>query len=567
MEVRTDIERLFAMTTEIDGWKKLFAPHILSRGQAYYESELVALDAMDEHSIEASVEGTDTYSVEILLRNGRVVRMDCDCPYAADGNNCKHMAAVLFAAEDDSGFSPVGCIPPPAQAEQEEQDASLSLAIAALSEEQLRSLLLDAAKRHDDIRDRITLIGKTAVDSSVRKRWAADLQEISRRASDRHGLIDYYHASDYTTELAAYLDEAIAPLLENRLIMDAFELTGMVFEEALSQEIDDSDGGLSYVVSCCEAYWEELIPAPEADQAKMLDWFLSRIQCFSGDIGEDFLWPVVFERFTAPALLPKLLVMLDEKIESANEYALQYLVEQRIVMMDRMGASLAEIEAYRKKFWAQPFVRMQALDRLEAGQQWKEALELLRECEQLDAQDLFRLAEYSKRRVRILKQSGSEQAWLDALKRHIFEFPQREMTYIAELKQAVSADQWPAVLEQLFQNENTRALRRALQLSEGMLEEMMTELEASRYPYELAKYEKVLRKVYPERVRDLLLRQLDAQMRQASTRSAYARTAQELKHLYGYPEGRKKAAVLAAAWRRDFPRRSAMLDELRKIKL
>lgn len=141
------------------------------------------------------------------------------------------------------------------------------------------------------------------------------------------------------------------------------------------------------------------------------------------------------------------------------------------------------------------------------------------------------------------------------------------MSYITELKTSVPADQWPLLLTKLFQNENTRGLRRELQLSEGMLEEMMTEMEVNCSAYELTEYEKVLRKAYPERVRNLLLRQLDQQMRQASTRNAYARVAQSLKHLYGYPGGRKMAAELARTWRTDFPRRSAMLEELKKVKL
>ena len=185
----------------------------------------------------------------------------------------------------------------------------------------------------------------------------------------------------------------------------------------------------------------------------------------------------------------------------------------------------------------------------------------------MDAEDRNLLAEYSVRKIRILKQSGPERVWLDTLKQYIFSFPQRGLTYISELKQAVPANQWAGLLQELFQNENTRRLRRELQLSEGMLEQMMAEMEASRHPYELWKYEKELRKVYPERVRDLLLKQLDNQMRQASARGAYARTVQELKRLYGYPEGREKAAELAKGWRRDFPRRSAMLDELKKVKL
>ena len=554
---------------KIADWKKLFAPRILSRGEEYYESELVGIRAMDEQSIEAAVEGTDTYSVEIILRNNRVARMVCDCPYAADGNNCKHMAAVLFAADDTESteYPLIECITKRNQEKQEATDSALTKAISELSENQLRLLLTDAAKKHSDIRDRITLIGKSIVDPLVRKRWAVNLHEITRRASDRHGFIDYCHASDYTSELCGYLDEAIAPLLENRLVMDAFDLVGMVFAEAMSQEIDDSDGGLCFVASSCQEYWGDLISAPEAVQTRMLDWFQLQIRRFSGGIGEEFLWPVVFEFFTDPKLLPKILTMLDTQIRSANEYDLERLVTQRIVLMKKNGATNTEVDAYRNKFREYPFIRKQDLDRLEAEKQWAEALELLHECEKIDTENQYLLSEHSIRKIRILKQSGPEWMWLNALKQYIFGFPQRDLTYISELKQAVTADQWPELLQQLFQNENTRRLRRDLQLSEGMLEQMMAEMETSRHPYELWKYEKELRKVYPERVRDLLLKQLDNQMRQASARDAYARTVQELKRLYGYPEGREKAAELAKGWRRDFPRRSAMLDELKKVKL
>ena len=137
-------------------------------------------------------------SVEIVLKNNRVAQMDCDCPYAADGNNCKHMAAVLFAADDTESteYSLIECITKRDQEKQEARDSALTRAISELSEEQLRLLLTDAAKKHSDIWDRITLIGKNTVDPLVRKRWSADLHEITRRASDRHGFIDYRHASD-----------------------------------------------------------------------------------------------------------------------------------------------------------------------------------------------------------------------------------------------------------------------------------------------------------------------------------------------------------------------------------
>lgn len=46
--------------------------------------------------IRADVIGSEDYEVEISLSYGEVTDMYCSCPYALDGRNCKHMAAVLY---------------------------------------------------------------------------------------------------------------------------------------------------------------------------------------------------------------------------------------------------------------------------------------------------------------------------------------------------------------------------------------------------------------------------------------------------------------------------------------
>lgn len=554
---------------KIVSWENLFEHHILVRGLEYYSYELVKVEAMNAQTIEAVVEGTDTYSVQITLQENCVKQMYCSCPYAAEGNNCKHMAAVLFAAADTE--SPVRyseeLIMQLEQKETAERDRTLKQEIAALPEDKLRSLLLDAAKKHSDVCDRITLIGKKAVDPTIRKRWAADLREISLRSSDHRGFINYYCASDYSNELLQYMDDTISPLIENRLIMDAFELVGLVFTEAMTQNIDDSDGELMYIANTCMEYWADLIPAPESDQAKMLQWFESEIKLLHEEIGEDWLWQTVFEDFTDKALLPKILDMLDKRIDSAGKYELQELIGQRIDLMKRMDMPKEIISAYKKNLWSMPFIRVQELDRLESERKWEDALALLNECEEIDRDNVRLMKEHSARRVRILKRSGQKSAYAAALRSYVFGYPQFDMTYVTELKQAVSPEEWSELLDTLFQNENTRSLRSELQLSEGMLEQLMSEIEASRNYYGLERYEKVLRKIYPERVRDLLIKHLDEQMRIASKRSAYSSVARSLKHLFGYPQGRKKAAELASAWRKDFSRRTAMLEELEKVKL
>ena len=53
-----------------------------------------------DDEIIAQVEGTDVYDVRIVLDGEDVIDMYCSCPYARDGHNCKHMAAVLFKFEE-----------------------------------------------------------------------------------------------------------------------------------------------------------------------------------------------------------------------------------------------------------------------------------------------------------------------------------------------------------------------------------------------------------------------------------------------------------------------------------
>lgn len=86
-----------------NGWQTLFKPHILDRGEAYWQQGHVAELHRTPDGIQAVVAGSEDYEVEIELDDGMVCDMYCSCPYAEDGSACKHMAAVLFAAEDCPG--------------------------------------------------------------------------------------------------------------------------------------------------------------------------------------------------------------------------------------------------------------------------------------------------------------------------------------------------------------------------------------------------------------------------------------------------------------------------------
>lgn len=81
-------------------WKRLFNPVILERGFDYHRNKKAEILNLSTDEVNAVVSGSDDYEVNIYFSDGEIDDIYCDCPYASDGNNCKHMAAVLYLLED-----------------------------------------------------------------------------------------------------------------------------------------------------------------------------------------------------------------------------------------------------------------------------------------------------------------------------------------------------------------------------------------------------------------------------------------------------------------------------------
>lgn len=87
-------------------YQRWFQPQIWSRGYDYYRKNRVHINSREYEHVYATVDGTDLYEVSIYFYNGEIQDMECDCPYAMDGNNCKHMAAVLIKlSEEETSLS------------------------------------------------------------------------------------------------------------------------------------------------------------------------------------------------------------------------------------------------------------------------------------------------------------------------------------------------------------------------------------------------------------------------------------------------------------------------------
>lgn len=266
-------------------WKKLFDLRILERGYDYYCENAVEDMEVTEDSISASVMGTEEYEVEILLFDDEITDMHCCCPYAEEGRNCKHMAAVLYewsSSEQEevvqvNGKTDLFGSTHTMNAYQKKRD-SVSKLVEAAERETLTLFLTDILMDSEKLLARFyNIINKQVTEEDV-ERYKNQVDAIANHYLGRNQFISYYEADNFMSELEDMIDEDVRRMTDNGDYLCAFELMNYIFALVGDVDMDDSDGGTSMLADRIYQLWVELLSKVNSqEKRKMFDWFTSHL--------------------------------------------------------------------------------------------------------------------------------------------------------------------------------------------------------------------------------------------------------------------------------------------------
>ncbi len=541
-------------------WSELFPPHIWQRGQTYYRDGHILDIRYHGNCATAEIEGTEIYNVSVSLdeRTNHIEDFSCDCPYGEDGTPCKHLAALLCALEDTNNEG----------SSKKETEPAFEQIVELLSTEQMRQLLVLFAQENSFVWEKILLAATNQLPHSQKQQWQLDLQAMTDEAGDRHGYIDYEEAYDYCCSLAEYLYDRVPDLLNNGLVMDAFELVCLVFQTGMEQDLDDSDGGLTVLANSCMGDWNKILEIASAEKQKeMYHWFCTEYQ--KGDLTQMFLDEYIFIAPWSIEIVPELLRFLDQQIQvcvdsKQHNYRLNDLVSYRIHWMERAGASHTEREAYLQRHHQLSAVREIEIAQAKRNSDWITAIALLEESKILDSDKIGLVAKYSELLIEIYEILRDYTAMRKELEYYLFMFRQDDLKHVEKMKSILSPVEWKNMRSKLLDSKTMQYQIYPLLYQEAFYEEMMERIEADTDLYNLQQYENLLKMKFPLRCAAVYQTYLHQAMDQASNRKAYWSVIQVLKKLKKYPEGNAKAQEVAEQWKLTYPRRTSMLDELRK---
>ena len=553
-------------------WKDLFQEHILARGEAYYFDGAVLELHKTEHGYHAVVEGTEDYEVDIEMKGGRVCEMYCSCPYAEDGNNCKHMAAVLFEIEEQNEEDILTEETCP-----DDQEQELEEIIERIPEEELRFFVKGIAAQNSEIRNTLMTRYAVKIDEKQMDLLKQGVGQLVWEYGDRSGYIDYRNALDFCWALENYLEEKGNTLIERKCYGQAFELTNYVFKTIGNIDIDDSDGGTAQVANACYDKWKEILEnCSEEEKNEMFSWFMSHLSCdYVVDYMEDYMEDFLTHEFQNREMLEKMLKDLDKKIEMQTSstdcgstwsarYGYENNIIKRLEFMERLDLPAEEIREYRRQHWRFSAVReLEIQENLDNGN-LGEAIRILQESKILDKEYPGLVARYSEQLISIYETQTDKEAYKKELLYYVFECPQNNLVHIYKLKEVCTDKEWEDYREQILKRPKNYNILYPFMDKEGMYERMIECIKKETFIYNLDRYEKVLKDKFPEQVRDIYISYLHHEAERAGNRKRYRELIKYLKKIRRYPGGKEKASEIAENWRGMYYRRTAMMDEMRK---
>ena len=215
---------------------QLAGSRCFERGESYFNSGLVDELAEKDDSIEAEVQGTYTYCVEIWLEKERL-QYGCTCPLGEKGKFCKHLVATGLAWIEEYGA--------PRRKQATTQDD-----IRTYLSNQKKSALVDMIMTQFASDDRFN--ERLLMEVAGRRSGGIDIGAFCSTvdaAVSTGGFVEYREMWDYTRRVDQVV-EAINDLLGKGHADDVIEITeyALAAVESAVGEVDDSSGGMGMIL-------------------------------------------------------------------------------------------------------------------------------------------------------------------------------------------------------------------------------------------------------------------------------------------------------------------------------
>ena len=542
-------------------WKKQFKPAVLEKGYEMVLNHQVMDVYKSDTGIDGVVHDENDYDVEVFIQEDKLINMACTCAEADDGNTCVHMAALLYAYENSDGINDYSKT---AQIQYTNQE--VSNIIRQMSKAELKSFLQLYVSQSKEFQFDL-MIQKT---NSLSKEMFNALKKQAVEIGGV-GFIDYEYASEYGQNLHSFLENYAAVMIEHNCFLMAFELICEIFLNIANREMDDSSDEFGYVSSYCYELWKSIAERCSVfEKNTMRIWFKENTQGQLIDYAEDVLTSFSELELNYKTLLCKRLSECDSMIKRAGqnpecghlytEYGETNVILRRIDTMVKLGCSKETIETYKKNHRQFYVIReLEIQDALNRSDESK-LFELLLESKKLDKGIETQMRKYHQMLIEYYQRHQMSESLVKECREYLYNLYQYDLYAVKKLKEHLSASEWEKEFLYLCHCPTMKPVYYDLLEFEGKYSDMISEMKTLS---ELDRFRDALMKHDEEACCRKYTVLLNQEAEYSAGRKHYIQLCRYLLMLCRYKTGKGCTASLVNLWKQKYPRRTAMLQELR----
>lgn len=518
-------------------WEEEFQEKVLSKAYDYHSRDAVKILINNDQSIVAKVTGSSLYTVIIEKDSDQIILMDCNCPHADSGANCKHMAAALYTAEGVEKYTVIEEDPVSIKEDEEFLSFPDIMTGEYLSEykNEVKAIFYGRAKR---------------------------------------GFVSYYAASDLFFELDNFIEDEIFHWISVNESHAAFELTKQIVLKLGNLSIDDSAGGMTFTLNGIQDAWEELLNQGNDKLInKMFQWMMRERKPSAMGVTEDYVETFLFNNFKEEKYLKKKMILVENKLQTIvteedayydRDYELGQWASRYLKIRQELDGDLDNSKKFIQEHLYLPVIREIYIEECIKHGQYEKAINLLEEGKITEVTSPGIVHEYSLKLKNLYKQLNYNLRYKNELWQLLLSHG--DLTVYEELKTQYTSEEWPDKQNIIFKTLEERPYSGIdlLYRSEGLYDKLLQLAVRQNDTWMLEKYKKELLKRFPEAVLDKYVENIEAMAFGASNRKRYWSVVTELKAIKKMPGGAQIANDIAKSWKETYKNRPAMMDELKR---
>lgn len=543
-------------------WKHLFKKHILDRGYAYLCLGRIEDIQYEGDIVTAKVQGTDNYTVLVRMKGPEIADMKCDCPYATDGNNCKHMAALLYY---------LGSLD---EAKKNEENLLLIRKLVTEADTDLiRDFLINILHESEKLFEIFKLKSGLPFSPEDIQRYKNQVDSVfwDKESDDENDFFRDEDAWTATMEITDLLEDTVNAMVESGHYREAIDLANYIYLKTGNSQMDGSQGGNTMIADACLEIWEETLSHCDSQLKKaMFQWFLDHMDDKADENMGNRIELVLFDSFKEEEYAAAKKSLLKATIDDYREKGNGWLIDQRLGQLTLLYLDfLYEQKASQDEianFYESNLDVKEVKDRLIAqhlsDEKYQKAIVLLKKAKKEEQAKLWESPKYSLILKDVYKTIKESELYKRELWSLVLSPGAVNLDLYKELKSLYSEKDWAGKREKIFTALSGHYIAYELFSYEKMYDRLLSLVLDSPGFDKLLQYEGVLLKTYPDELLQKYETELIEMASYSSGRPHYRKIAFFLKQMKKYPGGPEKVARLMDDWRIKYKNRPAMMDEL-----